>query len=81
MIIDHIICDYHTSRGYSGVPVLIMREKVVDNRHILTTRGAITHMYDKGADKVLAEAKKRGWVTVSMKKDFRTVFEKGIERK
>ncbi len=38
------------------------------------------YAYDKGAEKVLAEAKKRGWIAVSMKKDFKTVFGKGIKR-
>lgn len=42
--------------------------------------GKREYAYDKGADKVLAEAKKRGWVTVSMKEDFKSVFEKGIKR-
>jgi phosphoserine phosphatase len=31
--------------------------------------------YDKGAEKILAEAKKRNWVTVSMKNDFSRVYE------
>ena len=32
------------------------------------------YFYNKGADKVLATAKSRGWVTVSMKNDFKTIF-------
>ena len=32
------------------------------------------YAYDKGADKVLITAKSRGWVTVSMKNDFKKIF-------
>ncbi|MGB2705590.1 MAG: HAD family hydrolase [Candidatus Omnitrophota bacterium] len=32
------------------------------------------YAYDKGADKVLKTAKERGWVIVSMKEDFKTIF-------
>jgi len=32
------------------------------------------YAYDKGADRVLETARKRGWVVVSMKKDFFTIF-------
>ena len=31
-------------------------------------------MYDKGAEKVLEEAKKRNWNIVSMEDDFTTIF-------
>lgn len=32
------------------------------------------YAYDKGADRVLETAKERGWVVVSMKGDFKTIF-------
>ena len=32
------------------------------------------YQYDKGAEKVLKEAKLRNWTVISMKKDFKTVF-------
>jgi len=36
--------------------------------------GQREYAYDKGADKVLEKAKENGWVIVSMKKDFKTIF-------
>jgi len=38
------------------------------------------YAYNKGADKILRVAGERGWAIVSMEKDFKVIFPKGIKR-